>query len=230
MINHVNNILLQQIILDNSSFAFKEVVPFYELNSDPQALIRYEDGRLLWSPIDLSLNIIVNNKFIDTDIYYAGGRIGLGRYPLFNYRVDLAIPKNTIITALHIGDGSFGFSMGNGTSQGFIPEIIGVGSDENDTGLYFVGIAGNDSSSNIPLIILDGRNAYNAKLTNRPILGITSANYNEYSVSIDASDNLNVKEEIIAKDLRFKDYNNISLLGIIRDLQEQINDLKTKIT
>jgi hypothetical protein len=141
--------------------------------------------------------------------------------------VDIAIPKDTLMTGFHIGDGSFGFSMGNGTTQGYIPEIIGIGSDENDTGLYFVGIAGNNNQSNIPLIILDGRNTYNEKLNNRPILGITSADYKNYSILVDSSSNLKVEGNISAKDMMI---NNISLIKIIKELHEEIEYLKTKIT
>jgi len=225
MRNNINNILLKQIVQDNSSFAFKEIIPKYSYSDVDQTLIKNKDGSILWAELDLSLNLIVNNKFLTTDIYYVDGRIGINRYPLFNYKIDLAVPKDTIVTALHIGDGSFGFSMGNGTSQGFIPEIIGIGSDENDAGLYFIGIAGNNISSQIPLIVLDGRNTYNTKLTNRPILGITSANYESYSLLMDASDNLNIKGNISTSDILL---NNISLIKIIKELQQQINDLNPK--
>jgi hypothetical protein len=226
MINNDHNILLNQIIVDNSSFSFKEVVPLYQYTDNIQVLTRY-DSSILWVPIDLSLNIILNNRLKNTDIYYADGRVGFGRFPLFNYKVDIAVPKNKIITALHIGDGSFGFSMGNGTSLGFVPEIVGIGSDENDAGLYFVGMAGNNVSSNVPIVILDSRSVYNDKLINRPIFGITSANYREYSILVDALDNLNVKGNISATDVML---NNISLTKIIKELQEQIDELKTKIT
>jgi len=226
MINNDHNILLNQIIVDNSSFSFKEVVPLYQYTDQVQVLTRY-DSSILWAPIDLSLNIILNNRLKNTDIYYVDGRVGFGRFPLFNYKVDIAVPKNKIITALHIGDGSFGFSMGNGTSLGFVPEIVGIGSDENDAGLYFVGMAGNNVSSNVPIVILDSRSVYNDKLINRPIFGITSANYREYSILVDALDNLNVKGNISATDVML---NNISLTKIIKELQEQIDELKTKIT
>ena len=226
MINNDHNILLNQIIVDNSSFSFKEVVPLYQYTDNIQVLTRY-DSSILWVPIDLSLNIILNNRLKNADIYYADGRVGFGRFPLFNYKVDIAVPKNKIITALHIGDGSFGFSMGNGTSLGFVPEIVGIGSDENDAGLYFVGMAGNNVSSNVPIVILDSRSVYNDKLINRPIFGITSANYREYSILVDALDNLNVKGNISATDVML---NNISLTKIIKELQEQIDELKTKIT
>jgi hypothetical protein len=228
MIDNNHNIILQQITVDNSSsFYFKEIIPEYTQSDKIKSLAISKDGNLCWIDIDLSLNIIINNRLRDTNIYYVDGRIGVNRLPLFNYKVDIAVPKNKIVTALHIGDGSFGFSMGNGTRDGFIPEIIGIGSDENDAGLYFVGIAGNNIKSNIPLIVLDGRSTYNDKLSNRPIFGITSANYNNYSLYIDASDNVNIKGNILATDMII---NNISLVEIIKKLQEQINELKTKIT
>jgi len=210
------NIILNQIVLDNSLFSFKEIIPPYIHSNNPQTLIKNHDGSILWGSIDLSLNLIINNHFKDTEIYYNNGRVGLGRFPLFNYKIDIAVPKDTLITGFHIGDGSFGFSMGNGTTQGFIPEIIGIGSDENDTGLYFVGIAGNDLSSNIPLIILDGRNSGGLKLTNRPILGITSGKYDEYLILI------NSNGDIIL--------NGIPVLETLVDLQRQINELKIKFS
>lgn len=218
------NIILNQILTDGSSFKIKETLPLYIYSDGPQTLIKQGDSSLYWTSIDLSLNIIVNNQFKDTDIYYDNGRIGVGRFPLFNYKVDVQIPKDTLMTAFHIGDGSFGFSMGNGTTQGFVPEIIGIGSDENDTGLYLVGIAGNNVSSNIPLIILDGRNTFGQKLINRPILGVTSGNYSEYSMLLDSSGNLNIEKNVLASDMII---NGISLLEIVADLQRQINELKT---
>lgn len=210
------NIILTKIIGEDSSFSFKELIPLYVDSNGPQTLTKYADGNILWSPNDLSLNLIVNNKFGDTDIYYDNGRVGLGRFPLFTYRVDLAIPKDTRMTALHIGDGSLGFSLGNGTNKGFLPEIIGVGRDKDDAGLYFVGIAGNDKGSDTPLLVFDGRDMYSQKLTNRPILGITSGNYNEYAILVDVSGNLIL--------------NGVSLLDIIANLQKQIDDLKAQIT
>ena len=216
MNNTNGNIILNQILSDGSSFAIKELIPSYIQSDNIQTLVKTPNNSIYWSYIDLSLNIIVNNRLLETDIYYDKGRVGLGRSPLFNYKVDIAVPSNTLMTAFHIGDGSFGFSMGNGTTQGFVPEIIGIGSDENDTGLYFVGIAGNNVSSDIPLIILDGRNTFNRKLTNRPIFGVTSGNYNEYVFLIDASGDVKL--------------NGVSILKIIADLQTQIDDLKTKIT
>jgi len=206
-----NDILLTKIISDNAPQLFNELIPVFKQGSDT-----------FWISLDLSLNTLVNNRIKNTDIYYESGRMGLGRYPLFNYRLDIAIPKNTLMTALHIGDGSVGFSLGNGTCEGFIPEIIGISSNKNDAGLYFVGMAGSSESSEIPLIVFDSRSTYNTKLTNRPIIGITSGRYDEYDVMIDVSGNLIVKSDIRLNDL--------SLLETIKELQKQIDYLKTKIT
>lgn len=221
------NIILNQILVDNSLYRFKEIIPFYSFNNKEQSLTRDTKGNIYWSSIDMSLNLIVNKKFLDTNIYYDNERIGIGREPLFTYKIDVAVPQNTIMTAFHIGDGSFGFSMGNGTNNGFLPEIIGIGANENDAGLYLVGIASNDNSSHIPLLILDGRNSYNKKLTKRPILGVTSGDYNNYSLLLDVSDNLNIKGNVITNDILLN--NNVSLIKIITELQKQIDYLKGKI-
>jgi hypothetical protein len=221
--NSNGNILLQQIIGSNSKWSFKESIPDLQDTENDQYLALSRDKKLFWHTIDQSLNVVVNNKIVGTNIYYSSGRIGLDRLPLHNYKVDISVPRDTLMTAFHIGDGSFGFSMGNGTTQGFIPEIIGVGSDENDTGLYFVGIAGNSKESSIPLIIIDGRNAYGKVLTNRPILGVTSSNYNKYVLSIDSEGNLNITGDVNVKDVKL---NGISVINILKNLQQQIDELK----
>jgi len=222
------NLLLNQINRsDNKNLFLKETIPLFDDNRDTvKQLSRDIEGNIFWMTLDFSLNILTNNKFKDTNIYYDNGSVGLGRSPLFNYKFDIAVPKNTIMTALHIGDGSFGFSMGNGTTVGFVPEIIGMGSDENDAGLYFVGIAGNNTPSNIPLIILDGRNTYNNKLTNRPILGVTSANYDKYNLLLDAKGNLIINGNLTIKDVIIQ---NRSLINIIDKLEKEIEDLKEKM-
>jgi len=154
------------------------------------------------------------------DIYYDNGKVGFGRKPLYSYQVDINTLKDNQNTSFHIGDGTHGFSMGNGTNSGFLPEIIGVGSDENDAGLYFVGIAGNDVSSNTPLIIIDGRDMYADTLSKRPIFGITSGKYNEYCLLVDASTNLHIEKDIIL--------NGASLLDTIAQLKQEINLLKNR--
>lgn len=168
------------------------------------------DKNLKWVP-----NTLENNG-----IFLENGKLGIGRSPLFSYRVDIAVPKDTLMTALHIGDGSFGFSLGNGTTKGFVPEIIGVGSDSNDPGLYFLGIAGNNIASNTPLLIFDGRNVDKETLINRPILGIKSGE-KDYDLILDASGNLKIRNDIIL--------GNSSLLNIINELKKEIEDLKLKI-
>lgn len=217
------NIVLHQLQEDGSLFTIKELLPEYTYSENAAVLVKQGDTSIFWKELDLSINIVEGGHIKDTSIYYDKGRVGLGRSPLFSYNLDIAVPKNSTVTALHIGDGSYGFSLGNGTQQGFIPEIIGVGSDETDAGLYFIGIAGNDISSNTPLIIFDGRNRYSTKLNNRPILGITSGDYSDYCVTVDSDNNLNVKGNIAASDIII---NNTSLLSVIKDLQQQIEELK----
>lgn len=217
-----NNIILTQISGEAPSITFKELTPAYD-GLGIQSLT-FDGSTVKWSPVITSNDVIVDGRIKDTNIYYNDGRVGIGRSPLFTYHFDLAVPKDTRTTAFHIGDGSFGFSLGNGTNKGFLPEIIGVGSDKDDAGLYFVGIAGNDEQSDIPLVIIDGRSTYNTQITNRPIFGVTSGNYNKYAILIDASENMNVKGTIIAPDIIL---NKKSLLETINDLQRQINELRT---
>lgn len=218
-----DKILLTQIIKDGSISKFVELSPPSKSTIENQYLTLDKDNNVFWTPlsIDSSLNILVNNKLLNTDIYYTYGRVGIGRSPLHNYKIDIAIPKDSLMTAFHIGDGTHGFSLGNGTSKGFIPEIIGIGSNELDSGLYFVGIAGNDNSSNIPLIIIDGRSTYNTRLKNRPIFGITSGNYDHYDIEVCHNGNLIIKQDII--------FENESLKEIIKNLQFEIAELKKRI-
>lgn len=213
-----NNIILYQFLENNNII---ESIPQYlDESTNTKYLAMDASANLLWLDLDLSLNLIIDNRFKDTSVYYSDGRLGIGRFPLFNYRVDLAIPKDKRMTAFHIGDGSYGFSLGNGTNVGFIPEIIGVGSDENDAGLYFAGIAGSDTSSHVPLIIFDGRDYYGEKLTNRPIFGVTSANYHEYIMLLDNNGDLNLLGDIILE--------NKSLKSIINSLLEDVSILKSR--
>lgn len=226
--NYIGNILLHQYVYETPGVILKELVPSYkDSDAHEQLFLVKKEDKIYWTTLDCSLNVLVNNSFENTDIYFEDGRIGVGRTPLFNYKVDIAIPKNERITAVHIGDGSYGFSLGNGTSSGFLPEIIGIGSDETDAGLYFLGMAGNDISSNTPLIILDGRNLYGTRSNNRPILGITSGDYNNFKVLIDCFGNIKINGAIESTDVIL---NGVSLLQTINDLQQQIEVLKTKIT
>lgn len=230
MDNNLGNILLHQFVYGEYGVILKEVVPLCEVSesSDAHEVFLTKKGHdIYWTTLDLSLNVLVNNSFENTDIYYEYGRIGVGRSPLFNYKVDIAIPKNEKITAVHIGDGSYGFSLGNGTTSGFLPEIIGIGSDETDAGLYFLGIAGNNIASDVPLIILDARNTFGKILNNRPIFGITSGDYNNFKVLVDCFGNVKINGAIDTTDVII---NGVSLLEKINDLQKQIEALKTKIT
>ena len=221
------NLLLNQIIKNGENYSIKEISPFF-INKDFP----------LFLSIDSSLNIKWESPHIDIKPFYISeGRIGIDRSPLLLYKFDISTPKNKMSTSFHIGDGEHGFSMGNGTNDGFLPQIIGMGSDEMDPGLYFLGVAGNNVSSDIPLVIIDGRSNSKGPLNNRPIFGITSGVYNDYKLTIGNNGNvsigkkpgvykLDVKGEIGAEDIIL---NEKSLLKIIDDLRKEINILREKI-
>ena len=256
------NLLLHQIILDGDKTFFQEVIPPFVEFSPAHILSLDSSQNLIWtnSPkdlkfqegngifisnfngkikIDASLNfdVIENDKIKGTQIYYKDGKIGIGRSPLYTYKFDIAVPENTLMTAFHVGDGKYGFSMGNGTTQGFIPEIIGMGSDENDAGLYFLGKAGNNVSSDIPLIIIDGRSHNNSPLKNRPIIGITNGNYSKYEFLIDQEGRvgigkipkiykLEIEGSIQADDIVIENLSLKLLISVIKEHQEEIDKLK----
>lgn len=171
-----------------------------------------------------------NKIFIDNFRKYSGllgftltedGRIGVGRHPLYSYKLDIAIPSNSVSSGLHIGDGMYGFSMGNGTSSGFIPQIIGMGRDSNDPGLYFIGRAGDIEPSSTPVVVIDGRNRVNQALLDRPILGVTSNNNSEYKLLINSDGDVKCSGDVYSKD--------INLSKEVEMLKKEIEELKTKI-
>lgn len=149
------------------------------------------------------------------------GRIGIGRNPLYSYKLDIAIPSNSVSTGLHIGDGMYGFSMGNGTSSGFIPQILGMGMDSDDPGLYFIGRSGDIEASETPVIIIDGRNRLNQCVTNRPILGVVSNSSSEYKLIVENNGDVKCGGDLYSK--------NINLTKEIEMLKTEIEDIKTKI-
>jgi|GEM_PF-2277746 len=242
----IKNIIIPQIVFTDR-FHLIEVKPFFtEDSSTPKALILNENKDLMWGNlfdtirgsnqislkkqdgylyIDCSISYLDDGKLKGTNLYCSDDRIGFGRKPLKTYKFDIAVPKNTLTTALHIGDGSFGFSMGNGTSQGFIPQIIGMGSDENDAGLYFIGRTGNNIKSDVPLIIFDGRNVNDGSLNNRPILGVTTGNYNDYKFIINNNGNTFTSGKSYVNDIIFND-DYTSLKNTIKLLEDRIKYLE----
>ena len=246
------NIILNQIIVEDNKLSFREVVPQFDPSLFPDKILSIDSsGNLLWvkfppfpeipqqQPIP-EFHIVEDNRIKETDIFYKDGKVGISRIPLLNYKFDISIPKNTLMTGLHIGDGSFGFSMGNGTRDGFIPEIIGMGSDENDAGLYFLGKAGNNLSSDIPVIIVDARNASHEPITNRPIFGITSGDYLKYKLILDSEGRLGlgkypeiykmeVDGVVMAEDFLIGDLSLKALIDVVKEIQEEINTLKNRI-
>lgn len=239
------NILLHKIVRKGEDSSFLEVQPSFESSFPENILSIDSSGNISWNPLPPypeipEFSVIEDQRIRETNIFYKNGRIGISRPPLRNYIFDLATPKDTLMTAFHIGDGSFGFSLGNGTSQGFIPEIIGMGSDENDAGLYFLGKAGNIKGSNIPLIIIDGRDSAHMPLNNRPILGITSGDYENYKLLVDQRGRvgigkypenykLEVDGPIEAEDFIIDELSIKALIGVVKELQEEIDRIKNKI-
>jgi hypothetical protein len=245
------NILFHKINKNGENFSFLEIFPPFS-ESNPENILSIDSsGNLSWNkfpsipepqkiPEIPSFDVIVDDKIKSTNIFYKDGRIGISRPPLHSYKFDIAVPTNTLMTAFHVGDGSFGFSMGNGTTQGFIPEIIGMGSDENDAGLYLLGRSGNDLASNIPLIIIDGRNSQNKSLKNRPILGITSGDYSKYKFIIDQDGrvglgkipeiySLEINGSLQADDVIIEGLSIRALIDVIQEHQNEIDKLKDKI-
>lgn len=263
------NIILNQLLIKGKTIQIKEVSPFLN-GIPPFALCLNENMDLCWNSfpvykieagkgIDISINslgiikieasinfpplqssFIEDNKIKDTEIYWDNGQMGIGRYPLLSYHLDIAVSENLVSTAFHIGDGISGFSMGNGTNEGFLPEIIGMGKDEHDAGLYLLGRAGNNISSNIPLIIIDGRSNSDTKILNRPIFGITSAKYDDYKMIINQNGDmglgkipkiykLEVNGKIEAEDLILNKFSILNLIDIIKNHEDEISKLKDEI-
>jgi hypothetical protein len=263
------NIILNQIkFIDDNSFTFNEVIPFFKDSIPDYSLSLDFSLNLYWSKyipplefekgngiiltkksnkliIDVSLNldtsILIDNKIKNTEIYYKDGKVGISTLPRFTYKFDIAVPSNKLTTAFHVGDGSYGFSMGNGTDSGFLPQILGIGSDENDAGLYLLGKSSNNLDSEVPLIIIDGRNSYNGKLEHRPILGITSGDYSNYKFIIDQFGRigigkipeiykLEVNGSISAENIYINQYNFKDIINTIQVLENKISELNLRLS
>jgi len=221
-----NNILLNQI---NSSNGFSEYIP-PRVNLNKQSFLVF-DKNIRWSNMNDSSTITVKfdekgsitldtslNVFKDTGMHFKDERIGIGRIPLYNYKVDIGVPENTLMTALHIGDGTYGLSLGNGTAEGFLPQLIGIGSDENDAGLYLLAKTTKDIESNIPLVIIDARRVNNETIVNRPLIGITNGEYSNYKFLIFANGNINIDGMINAKDFIID--NSISTKNLLKEIEK----------
>lgn len=183
---------------------------------------------------DISIDVSLNDPFEHTNLFFKDNKIGVGRDPLYSYKVDIGLSENKRSTGLHIGTGVFGLSIGNATDDGFLPQIIGMGSDKDDAGLYVLGKVSEDELSEIPAIIFDGRRFDNTPLINRPIFGITSGSYNNFKFIIDQKGNigigkipdiykLEVEGDIRATNIIIEDSSEIL------DLKKEIKDLRNRI-
>lgn len=239
------NILLNTIKVDGSeNFRIVEQVPQFSNDLEDIKFFTYND-EIRWSSIhgsekiilkttpsgDITIDASLADPFEDTEMFFRDGQVGVGRIPLHKYKVDISVPVNTRMTGFHIGDGVFGLSMGNATDEGFLPQIIGMGSDSDDAGLYLLGKVSVDQQSNVPAIIFDGRAINNQPLTNRPIFGITNGTYTDYKLLVDQNGNVGVgtlpgiykmKVDGVLK------AENIIVDGSI-DLKKEIEDLKRRL-
>jgi len=221
------NILFNQIDTTGKSH-FQELIPILSNEDEDIKFLSFGDD-VQWSSIKGTKNIIISslpngdisldlslNVFQGTEMYFKDGQIGIGRLPLHQYKVDISVPVNTRMTALHIGDGVFGFSLGNATDAGFLPQIIGLGSDVDDAGLYFLGKTSSSEGSNTPAIIFDARDINNNALINRPIMGISSGSYSDYKMLMQANGDLEIN-------------GNIKAINIIIDSSTGISNLKQEL-
>jgi len=235
------NLLLNTINIDASgNFKISEQVPHFTNDLEDIKFLTYNQT-VNWSSIKSSDKIIVKtlpsgdividaslaDPFEGTEMFFRDGQVGIGRLPLHKYKVDISVPVNTRMTGFHIGDGVFGLSMGNATDEGFLPQIIGMGSDSDDAGLYLLGKVSVDMPSNIPAIIFDGRAINNQPLTNRPIFGITNGSYTEYKLLIDQNGNVGVGTQPGIYKMKVNGV--LRAQNIIVDSSTEILDLKQEI-
>jgi hypothetical protein len=247
------NIILHKYYQKDGSKQIIEVSPDLSEKNPDYVLSIDSSGYICWGKIPLPEipefpkiefpeipEVIENDRIRGTEIYYKDGKVGISRLPLHTYKFDIAVPENTLMTAFHVGDGKYGFSMGNGTSQGFIPEIIGIGSDENDAGLYFIGKTSSPKESGIPLVVIDGRRSDNTPSRNRPLFGVTNADYSNYKLIINQDGNVGIgcmpgiykveiQGSIQAQDFVLDGLSVKALIDIIKEHEEEIDKLKNKI-
>jgi hypothetical protein len=235
------NVLLNVININGSdNFVISEKVPAFSNEYNDIKLLTY-DNDIQWTSISGSDKIVVSHNsngditidasladpFKDTPLHFSDDRLGVGRLPLHNYKVDISVPINTRMTGFHIGDGVYGLSMGNATGEGFLPQIIGMGSDSDDAGLYLLGKISVDEESEVPAIILDGRAINNEALTNRPIFAITSGSYTDYKLLVDQYGNVGIGSRPGIYKMKVDGV--LKVQNIIYDTSTEIVDLRKEI-
>lgn len=187
--------LFKSVSEDNRYFPTEDIVRNDNSTSFPKTLVLDENDNLQWK----SVEDIANSVGIKDDgtLYIKENRIGIGRYPLHKYKLDISLSENKVETGMHIGDGVYGFSMGNGSSNGFIPQIIGMSMKEDEPALYFIGRTGdydNNFKNDTPIITFDCRNNINTNNINRPLFGIKINGKNTHEMLLDENGILHVKD------------------------------------
>lgn len=188
--------VFKRISDENPYFPEEVIIHKDNLLSYPKTLVLDENDNLMWQTIESKEDSCYSIND-DGALYIKENRIGIGRYPLHKYKLDIALSENKVETGIHIGDGIYGFSMGNGSSNGFIPQIIGMSMKEDEPGLYFIGRTGdydNNIKSNVPIITFDCRNNINTNNINRPLFGIKLNGKKECEMLLDENGILHVKD------------------------------------
>ena len=69
--NNIGNILLHQFVYEHPGIILKELIPCFDSSDLNKELILTKSGNnVYWASLDLSLNVLVNNIFENTNIYY----------------------------------------------------------------------------------------------------------------------------------------------------------------
>ena len=222
---------------DNYTFNFIENIKSQKLEiivKDSEQIsvsISSDDDNPNINYFKFNINTILNkNKFIGTNnLYY------------INDELYIKLDSNKTKNGLYIGDGEHGISFGNGTNKGFVPEILGHGSDDDDPGLYFISKIKDEKENNIPAIVIDAVDEYLNPIHNRPIFGITSGGIkSDYKFIIDSGGKIGINKipekyklevngTISSNDLIINNNSISKLIDIVKEQQKQINELKNII-
>ena len=119
-----------------------------------------------------------------------GGNVGIGtNNPGQRLHVYTTSNPGSNGAQIHIGDGTYGLFMGNGTGTGFSPIIQGIGNDTNDSGLQLSGALTNDTTDNIG-ILMDARTSADTAIANAKVLQLN--NYSTNLITVNANGNVGI--------------------------------------